>query len=225
MVLLEYTALRGYSGKRGRHPAATGSSACGKEPRPILAARTTCEPWNSCSVRTSPPNKTLLPVKPCMSENCEEPHEQRPHSCHLFCRDATPGRTRCRRDRGRAVVRHVRGRAGRNAGTEGPLRGANRTHRAAGNRRDALPARTVARPKTPRTPVRYQRATFTLSFPFENMGANLPTLVATVCGNLYELSDHSGLKLLDLELPEPFADRLPRPAVRHRGHAPSGRRL
>ena len=60
------------------------------------------------------------------------------------------------------------------------------------------------------TPVRYQRATFTLSFPFENMGANLPTLNATVCGNLYELSDHSGLKLLDLQLP----DRLCRPISR-----------
>ena len=60
-------------------------------------------------------------------------------------------------------------------------------------------------------PVRYQRATFTLSFPFENMGANLPTLNATVCGNLYELSDHSGLKLLDLQLPPAFTDRYPGP--------------
>ena len=54
-----------------------------------------------------------------------------------------------------------------------------------------------------------------LSFPFENMGANLPTLVATVCGNLYELSDHSGLKLLDLELPEVFAQHYSGPPVWH----------
>jgi ribulose-bisphosphate carboxylase large chain len=66
-------------------------------------------------------------------------------------------------------------------------------------------------PRNADTPVRYQRATFTLSFPFENIGANLLTLNATVCGNLYELSDHSGLKLLDLQLPEPFADRYPGP--------------
>jgi len=60
-------------------------------------------------------------------------------------------------------------------------------------------------------PPRFQRAEMVLSFPFENMGANLPTLVATVCGNLYELSEHSGLKLLDLELPEAFAERYPGP--------------
>lgn len=57
----------------------------------------------------------------------------------------------------------------------------------------------------------YQQAHITLSFPFENLGANLPTLYATVCGNLYELSDHSGLKLLDLQLPEAFAARYPGP--------------
>jgi ribulose-bisphosphate carboxylase large chain len=60
-------------------------------------------------------------------------------------------------------------------------------------------------------PVRYQRAEFVLSFPLENMGVNLPTLMATVCGNLYELAEVSGLKLLDLELPEAFARRYPGP--------------
>jgi ribulose-bisphosphate carboxylase large chain len=66
------------------------------------------------------------------------------------------------------------------------------------------------KPKDVDTP-RYQRAHVTLSFPYENMGANLPTLVATVCGNLYELSDHSGLRLLDLELPDAFAAAYPGP--------------
>lgn len=60
-------------------------------------------------------------------------------------------------------------------------------------------------------PLRYQRAEIAISFPFENMGANLPTLVATVCGNLYELSDHSGLRLLDLEIPDAFATAYPGP--------------
>ncbi|MEO8270119.1 MAG: hypothetical protein ABI557_10375, partial [Aureliella sp.] len=46
----------------------------------------------------------------------------------------------------------------------------------------------------------YQRAKVTIAFPFDNIGCNLPTLAATVCGNLFELSDHSGCKLLDLEL-------------------------
>jgi ribulose-bisphosphate carboxylase large chain len=66
-------------------------------------------------------------------------------------------------------------------------------------------------PKGTDAPPRYQRAKMILSFPFENMGANLPTLSTTVCGNLYELSDHSGLKLLDLQLPEAFAQRYPGP--------------
>jgi ribulose-bisphosphate carboxylase large chain len=57
----------------------------------------------------------------------------------------------------------------------------------------------------------YQRAEITIEFPFDNMGANLPTLMATVCGNLYELAEHSGCKLLDLELPDAFAARYPGP--------------
>jgi ribulose-bisphosphate carboxylase large chain len=36
-------------------------------------------------------------------------------------------------------------------------------------------------------------------------------LLATVCGNLYELAEHTGCKLLDLELPEAFAERYPGP--------------
>ncbi len=59
---------------------------------------------------------------------------------------------------------------------------------------------------------RYQRGEITIEFPFDNVGANLPTLMATICGNLYELSDHSGCKLLDVELPDEFAERYPGPA-------------
>lgn len=61
------------------------------------------------------------------------------------------------------------------------------------------------------SPLKYQRAEITLAFPFANLGANLPTLLATVCGNLYELSDHSGCKLLDLELPPAFGEKYPGP--------------
>jgi ribulose-bisphosphate carboxylase large chain len=56
-------------------------------------------------------------------------------------------------------------------------------------------------------PASFQRAEITIEFPFENVGCNLPTLMATVCGNLFELSDHSGCKLLDLELPGEFSQR------------------
>jgi ribulose-bisphosphate carboxylase large chain len=57
----------------------------------------------------------------------------------------------------------------------------------------------------------YQRAEIRIAFPFDNVGCNLPTLLATVCGNLYELSQHSGCKLLDVELPDAFAERYPGP--------------
>ena len=44
-----------------------------------------------------------------------------------------------------------------------------------------------------------------VSWSIENLGYNLPTLVSTLQGNLYELSQFSGLKLMDLELPPSFA--------------------
>ncbi len=53
----------------------------------------------------------------------------------------------------------------------------------------------------------FKRAEVVLSFPLVNMGASLPNLLATVCGNLYELQEFSGLKLIDLELPRAFADK------------------
>jgi ribulose-bisphosphate carboxylase large chain len=63
----------------------------------------------------------------------------------------------------------------------------------------------------PNQPATYQRAEIRIAFPYENVGPNLPTLLATVCGNLYELAEHSGCKLLDLELPAAFAERYPGP--------------
>jgi ribulose-bisphosphate carboxylase large chain len=59
--------------------------------------------------------------------------------------------------------------------------------------------------------LRFQRAEIKIAFPFDNVGCNIPTLAATVCGNLYELAEHSGCKLLDLELPSVFAERYPGP--------------
>ncbi len=51
---------------------------------------------------------------------------------------------------------------------------------------------------------KFHRAEIVVSWPFENFGFNLPALVSTVQGNLYELSQFSGLKLMDLELPASF---------------------
>jgi len=52
---------------------------------------------------------------------------------------------------------------------------------------------------------KFQRAEVVVSWSIENFGFNLPTLVSTVQGNLYELSQFSGLKLMDLEFPTSFA--------------------
>lgn len=52
---------------------------------------------------------------------------------------------------------------------------------------------------------RYRRAYVTVSWPLANVGVNLPTLLSTVAGNLFELRDHSGLKLVELSLPDAYA--------------------
>ena len=52
---------------------------------------------------------------------------------------------------------------------------------------------------------RYARCALTLSWPLENTGPCLPTLMATVAGNLFELAQVSGLRLLDLQLPDEFS--------------------
>jgi ribulose-bisphosphate carboxylase large chain len=64
---------------------------------------------------------------------------------------------------------------------------------------------TPALPGGRRDPGKFQRAEIVVSWSVENIGANLPTLVSTVQGNLYELSQFSGLKLMDLELPASYA--------------------
>jgi ribulose-bisphosphate carboxylase large chain len=58
---------------------------------------------------------------------------------------------------------------------------------------------------------RYRRAELTLSWPLENSGPSLPNLVATVAGNLFEMHQVSGLRILDIALPEAFYARYPGP--------------
>jgi ribulose-bisphosphate carboxylase large chain len=66
-------------------------------------------------------------------------------------------------------------------------------------------------PKRVAGALRYRRAEVVLAFPSENVGASLPNLMTTVAGNLYELGQFSGLRLIDLDLPQPFADAYPGP--------------
>lgn len=48
------------------------------------------------------------------------------------------------------------------------------------------------------------QAEIKVSWSTENMGLNLPTLISTVQGNLYEMQQFSGLKLLDIDFPRSF---------------------
>jgi len=50
----------------------------------------------------------------------------------------------------------------------------------------------------------FHRAEVVVSWPVENFGYNLPALASTLGGNLFELSQVSGLKLLDFDVPASF---------------------
>lgn len=51
----------------------------------------------------------------------------------------------------------------------------------------------------------FNRAEVEIAFPTANIGTNIPALLTTVAGNLFELGEVSGLRLLDIDLPERFA--------------------
>jgi ribulose-bisphosphate carboxylase large chain len=72
----------------------------------------------------------------------------------------------------------------------------------------SLPGSTM--PKGVTDPM-WQQARVTLSWPIENIGPSLPNLIATVAGNLFELRQFSGLRLIDMRLPPAFAQAYPGP--------------
>jgi ribulose-bisphosphate carboxylase large chain len=76
---------------------------------------------------------------------------------------------------------------------------------------DLGPVEGPSLPGAGRAEAPHRRARVTLSWPVANMGPSLPNLMAAVAGNLFELRQFSGLRLLDLRLPEDFA-ALPGPA-------------
>ena len=53
----------------------------------------------------------------------------------------------------------------------------------------------------------YKQAEIEVSWPIENIGINLPNLMATVAGNLFELNQFSGIRLLDIKIPESYATK------------------
>ena len=72
------------------------------------------------------------------------------------------------------------------------------------------PLGTVAAPTTgydQKTIVEeYHRAEVQVAIPFEMLGASMNTLLASTMGNVYELRQVSGLRLVDLDLPEVFTE-------------------
>ncbi|MEA5460411.1 ribulose-bisphosphate carboxylase large subunit family protein [Arcicella sp. LKC2W] len=53
---------------------------------------------------------------------------------------------------------------------------------------------------------KYHRAIVKVSWSIENFGFNLPVMVSTLQGNLYEITQFTGLKLMDIDLPESYAN-------------------
>jgi len=58
---------------------------------------------------------------------------------------------------------------------------------------------------------RFRRAMVTLSWPLDTLGPYLPNLLDTVAGNLFELKPVTGLRLLDIRLPDEFGKVYPGP--------------
>ncbi len=52
----------------------------------------------------------------------------------------------------------------------------------------------------------YHRAMVKVSWSIENFGYNLPVMVSTLQGNLYEITQFTGLKLMDIQLPASFGE-------------------
>ena len=58
----------------------------------------------------------------------------------------------------------------------------------------------------------FHRANLEIAFPVDNVGTNLPSLLATIAGNLFELGEVTGLRLLDFDLPPAYAGSFSGPA-------------
>ena len=61
-------------------------------------------------------------------------------------------------------------------------------------------------------PQTWQRARLRVSFPCDNIGPNLPTLAATVSGNLFDLGEVTGLRLEAMQLPGSYRQQFDLPA-------------
>lgn len=58
---------------------------------------------------------------------------------------------------------------------------------------------------------KYNRARIKISWPYENVGVNLPVLLSTIAGGVYDLNVFTGIKLVDIDFPYRYADTYPGP--------------
>ena len=58
---------------------------------------------------------------------------------------------------------------------------------------------------------KFNRANVEVSWSIENFGYNLPVMVSTLQGNLYEIKQFTGLKLMDIEVPASFGQNFKGP--------------
>jgi ribulose-bisphosphate carboxylase large chain len=76
------------------------------------------------------------------------------------------------------------------------------------------PLETVKEPAIPGATSKdglYHRANIEVSWSIENFGYNLPVMVSTLQGNLYEITQFTGLKLMDIELPPGYGEHFTGP--------------
>jgi ribulose-bisphosphate carboxylase large chain len=59
----------------------------------------------------------------------------------------------------------------------------------------------------------WRRARIRIAYPVANIGANLPTLAATVAGNLYDLGEVTGLRLESMQVPASYRARFDKPTL------------
>jgi ribulose-bisphosphate carboxylase large chain len=78
---------------------------------------------------------------------------------------------------------------------------------------EPLPAPSLPSAWLQRQPVQgpWRRARITVSFPLANIGRNLPTLAATLAGNLFDLGETTGVRLEHVAVPAEFRARFQRP--------------
>ncbi|MEA5257836.1 ribulose-bisphosphate carboxylase large subunit family protein [Arcicella aquatica] len=70
---------------------------------------------------------------------------------------------------------------------------------------------TPAIPGAESTNNQYHRAIVKVSWSIENFGYNLPVLISTLQGNLYEIRQFTGLKLMDIDIPASYANHFSGP--------------